>query len=116
MSKIKPALVSLITIKELVAKKYNKESWNNIQRDYEYGMGVSKLIGFEELMDIVAEHYMEANKLKASKKLNNKVVKVPELFLTDDFNTKLTDVITKTDKVIALLTTSSKTIKKKYKK
>lgn len=122
INKRKPVLVSLATVKEQIAKEFGKRSRENIQRDFEYGMGVSKLMGFEDLMDVIAERYMNANKIKTNKSLkankdtNNKTGEIPELFLTDDFNKKLMDVITKTDKMIDLLTTSSKTVKKKYKK
>lgn len=50
-------IISLDTAKELVAQKFGKNDWISVLRDYEYGLGISKLIGFKELMDKVAEVY-----------------------------------------------------------
>lgn len=48
---------SLPDAKQTVAEIYGKEDWKDVLRDYEYGLGISKIIGFEELMDKVAEVY-----------------------------------------------------------
>ena len=50
-------MLSLADAKQIVAEKYGKNDWLCVKRDYEYGMGISKLIDFEELMDNVAEVY-----------------------------------------------------------
>jgi len=50
--------ISLDEAKDLVALKYHANSWESIRRDYEYGMGVSKLISFEDLMNLVSETYL----------------------------------------------------------
>lgn len=55
------AVLSLANAKQIVAEKFGKNDWDCVKRDYEYGMGISKLIDFEELMDKVAEVY-KANK------------------------------------------------------
>lgn len=47
----------LQTIKDEVVIQYDKNDWKDVLRDYEYGMGVSKLIDFESLMDEVAKRY-----------------------------------------------------------
>jgi hypothetical protein len=50
--------ISLDEAKELVALKFRANSWKSVQKDFEYGMGVSKLMSIEEFMDIVAETYL----------------------------------------------------------
>ena len=47
---------SLRECKESWAANYDK-TWEDVQKDFEYGMGVSKLYGFEQVMDMVAELY-----------------------------------------------------------
>ena len=49
--------LSLPDAKQAVAEMYSKEDWAEVLKDYEYGLGISKMIGFEELMDKVAEVY-----------------------------------------------------------
>lgn len=49
----------LNAIKEQWASNYNK-TWKDIQKDFEYGLGVSKLYSFEEVMDIIAEQYAQS--------------------------------------------------------
>lgn len=56
----KENFISLQEIKEMVAERYGK-NWDKIQRDYEWSMGVSKLIDFEGLMDKVVEEYLKSN-------------------------------------------------------
>lgn len=55
--------ITLEKAKEIVAERYGKESWETIQRDFEYGVGISKLLSLEELMDIVAECYKNGGEL-----------------------------------------------------
>jgi hypothetical protein len=50
-------MLSLADAKQIVAEKWDKNDWAEVQRDYEYGLGLMKLIDFEELMDNVAEVY-----------------------------------------------------------
>lgn len=50
-------MLSLADAKQIVAEEFGKNDWECVKRDYEYGMGLSKLIDFEELMDKVAEVY-----------------------------------------------------------
>jgi len=52
--------VSLQDCKEQWASNYDK-TWEDVQRDFEYGLGLSKLYGFEQIMDMVAELYHENN-------------------------------------------------------
>ena len=52
-------MLSLSDAKQIVAEQFGKNDWKCVQCDYEYGMGISKLIGFEELMDKVAEVYKD---------------------------------------------------------
>lgn len=47
--------------KELWASKYNK-TWEQVKRDYELSIGLSKTFEFEEVMDAVAELYRNTNK------------------------------------------------------
>ena len=47
---------SLLDCKELWAYNYDK-TWEDVQRDFEYAMGISKLYTFEQVMDMVAELY-----------------------------------------------------------
>ena len=42
--------------KEEWASNYDK-TWEDVQHDFEYSIGVSKLYSFEQVMDIVAELY-----------------------------------------------------------
>ena len=49
-------MLSLRDCEEQWASNYDK-TWEDVQRDFEYGMGVSKLYGFEQVMDMVAELY-----------------------------------------------------------
>lgn len=42
--------------KETIAARFRK-TWSDIHKDYEYGLGISKLMGIEELMEMVAEEY-----------------------------------------------------------
>lgn len=42
--------------KELFASNYNK-TWKDVQNDFEYGLGLSKIYEFEQVMDMVAEIY-----------------------------------------------------------
>ena len=50
-------MLSLADAKQIVAEKWGKKDWTEVQRDYEYGLGMMKLIDFEDLMDSVAEVY-----------------------------------------------------------
>ena len=50
-------MLSLADAKQIVAEKWGKTDWKEVQRDYEYGLGLMKIIDFEELMDSVAEVY-----------------------------------------------------------
>lgn len=45
--------------KEIVAKQYGKDSWTDVQKDFEYGMGVSKLMSIEEMLDLVCIEYAQ---------------------------------------------------------
>ena len=49
--------ISLSDAKQIIAEKWGKKDWSEVQRDYEYGLGIMKAIDFEELMDSVAELY-----------------------------------------------------------
>ena len=49
-------ILSLRDCKEQWASNYDK-TWEDVQRDFEYGLGLSKLYGFEQIMDMVAELY-----------------------------------------------------------
>lgn len=51
-----PVVRSLRDCKEEWASKYDK-TWGDVKRDFEYGLGLSKLYDFEEIMDMVAELY-----------------------------------------------------------
>ncbi len=48
--------ISLDTAKQIVAKKFRKD-WKAIEHDFDYGLGVSKMVSFQELMDMVSEVY-----------------------------------------------------------
>lgn len=52
--------LSLLDAKKAIAEYYGKENWKEVQRDFEHGIGISKLIDFESLMDVVA-HRMQGN-------------------------------------------------------
>jgi hypothetical protein len=52
--------ISLQDCKEQWAEKWDK-TWEEVKLDFEYGNGLSKLYGFEEIMDMVAEIYLENN-------------------------------------------------------
>lgn len=47
---------SLRDCKEEWASKYDK-TWEDVKRDFEYGLGLSKMYDFEQIMDMVAELY-----------------------------------------------------------
>lgn len=47
---------SLRDCKEEWASKYDK-TWEEVQKDFEYGNGLAKMFDFEEVMDRVAELY-----------------------------------------------------------
>lgn len=47
---------SLEECKEEWAKKYGK-TWKDVQKDFEYGLGLSKTYSFEHVMDMIAELY-----------------------------------------------------------
>ena len=51
-----PVVRSLQDCKEEWASKYDK-TWEDVKRDFEYGLGLSKVYGFEQIMDMVAELY-----------------------------------------------------------
>jgi hypothetical protein len=53
---IPAVMFSLRECKERWAFNYDK-TWEDVQRDFEYGIGVSKLYGFEQVMNMVAELY-----------------------------------------------------------
>ena len=44
--------------KQNIAERYDKRNWNDVLSDYAYEMGVSEVIGFEELMDMVTEEVL----------------------------------------------------------
>lgn len=43
--------------KQEIAEEFGKENWARVNYEYEYGIGISKLIDFEELMEKVGEKY-----------------------------------------------------------
>ncbi len=47
---------SLRDCKEEWASNYDK-TWEDVQKDFEYGNGLSKMWDFEQVMDMVAELY-----------------------------------------------------------
>lgn len=49
--------LSLIDVKNKVAQRFGRKDWKQIRDEYEHGIGISKLMGIEELMDKVAEFY-----------------------------------------------------------
>jgi hypothetical protein len=49
--------LSLLECKNEIAETYGKDDWNDVLQDFEYGLGISKMIGFEQLMDEVAKLY-----------------------------------------------------------
>jgi hypothetical protein len=49
--------LSLCDAKQTVAEMYSKKDWDDVLIDYEYGLDISKMLGFEDLMDKVAEVY-----------------------------------------------------------
>lgn len=49
---------SLEECKEEWALKYGK-TWKDVQKDFEHGIGLSKLYSFEHVMDMVAELYRQ---------------------------------------------------------
>ena len=47
----------ILAAKQITAENFRKDNWESVQRDYEYGLGISKLISFEELMNEVSKEY-----------------------------------------------------------
>jgi hypothetical protein len=48
--------MTLSECKEYWASGYNK-TWDDVIKDFNYGIGLSKMFSFEQIMDMVAELY-----------------------------------------------------------
>lgn len=46
-------IITITRAKQAVADDFNKESWARVMYEYEHGLGISKLISFEGLMELV---------------------------------------------------------------
>ena len=55
--------ITLDQAKQLVAERFSKENWESVVKDYDYALGISSFIGFEQIMEMVAETY-KTNGLK----------------------------------------------------
>jgi response regulator RpfG family c-di-GMP phosphodiesterase len=49
--------ITLTEAKQLAAEAYGKRNWEAVKYDFEYGLGLSKAVDSEEVMDTVAEIY-----------------------------------------------------------
>jgi hypothetical protein len=61
--------MTLDEAKQKISKKYGKSSWELINRDFEFGIGISKIISYEDLMGKVAEILAESRSKKYLKTL-----------------------------------------------
>lgn len=80
----RPAIMlSLRKCKEQWASNYDK-TWEDVQKDFEYGTGISKLYGFEQVMDMVAELYRKQSSITVMG--NDEEIKAMKQELFDKYN------------------------------